>query len=385
LFKFKEQDPIFSTLLRFITKPIDSLMGMTVEEAFDAVEIMINDFVDDPVKNKRLLKYAPGACKMFLKLNLNRALKEFDEKTNLLSRVFVPPTFKEIRLIFARSIIHAFAPEGKLVTFDADDTIYEDGGTVSSGSPMEEIMYKMLERGLFVALCTAAGYPGNHERYEERLKGILDGFKARNISSEMMSRFMVMGGECNYLLKLVNKLNSDDGTDYIGLEYVDESLWKDGRGVRWSHDDVKDLLDTAEEALKEVSSDLCLPVRILRKERAIGLINESGKRFSYELLEETALSVQYALRGFSIPHCAFNGGNDVWVDVGNKALGVRALQAYFGVSGSSTMHVGDRFTQTGNDAKAREVANTLWVSNPQETLMMMQMLLDDIDTIKHST
>lgn len=56
------------------------------------------------------------------------------------------------------------------------------------------------------------------------------------------------------------------------------------------------------------------------------MINTSPKRFSYEVLEELALSVQDALKPLRVPHCAFNGGNDVWVDVGNKALGIRALQ-----------------------------------------------------------
>jgi hypothetical protein len=29
-----------------------------------------------------------------------------------------------------------------------------------------------------------------------------------------------------------------------------------------------------------------------------------------------------------IPFCAFNGGNDVFVDVGNKSLGLEALMTY---------------------------------------------------------
>ena len=82
---------------------------------------------------------------------------------------------------------------------------------------------------------------------------------------------------------------------------------------------------------------LHLPAKILRKERAcgttesvdidiVGIINTSSKRFTYENLEEIALTVQAALRDCAAPHCAFNGGNDVWVDVGNKALGISALQ-----------------------------------------------------------
>ena len=37
--------------------------------------------------------------------------------------------------------------------------------------------------------------------------------------------------------------------------------------------------------------------------------------------------------------------------------------------------------QTGNDHKAREVSNTLWVQNPQETMKLMNMMLDDIEAL----
>jgi len=59
-----------------------------------------------------------------------------------------------------------------------------------------------------------------------------------------------------------------------------------------------------------------------------GIINTSSKRFVYENLEEVALTVQYELKDSTVPYCAFNGGNDVWVDIGNKALGISALQKY---------------------------------------------------------
>jgi len=51
--------------------------------------------------------------------------------------------------------------------------------------------------------------------------------------------------------------------------------------------------------------------------------------------------------GIPIPFCAFNGGHDVFLDVGNKALGIRALQTRLGVHPRDTVHAGDRFTRTG--------------------------------------
>lgn len=92
----------------------------------------------------------------------------------------MPPTFKEVRHIINIATVHGVAPVLKMVTFDADDTIYEDGGTVgwgrrcvtvnetlgaaagviTMGSPMVNIIVRLLRQGIFVALVTAAGYPG---------------------------------------------------------------------------------------------------------------------------------------------------------------------------------------------------------------------------------
>jgi IMP and pyridine-specific 5'-nucleotidase len=48
-----------------------------------------------------------------------------------------------------------------------------------------------------------------------------------------------------------------------------------------------------------------------------------------QVLEDIALTVQNQLEG-NVPFCAFNGGNDVFVDVGNKSLGLQSLMSYFG-------------------------------------------------------
>ena len=47
------------------------------------------------------------------------------------------------------------------------------------------------------------------------------------------------------------------------------------------------------------------------------------------------------------------GGNDVFVDIGDKSWGVRACQRYFGgITPSRTLHVGDQFLSAGaNDFK----------------------------------
>lgn len=77
---------------------------------------------------------------------------------------------------------------------DADDTIYEDGGVVTLSSPMIGLITRLLREGVFVALVTAAGYPDQPRKYEERLRGLLDAFQMSidmGASSESLNRFLV--------------------------------------------------------------------------------------------------------------------------------------------------------------------------------------------------
>ena len=82
---------------------------------------------------------------------------------------------------------------------------------------------------------------------------------------------------------------------------------------------------------------------------------------------------------FALPFCAFNGGGDVFVDVGNKSLGLDALKAYLGLSPSQVLHVGDRFTASGNDSATRDCCSILWVANPEETDFFIKLLIADLE------
>jgi IMP and pyridine-specific 5'-nucleotidase len=44
-----------------------------------------------------------------------------------------------------------------------------------------------------------------------------------------------------------------------------------------------------------------------------------------------------------------------------------------------TLHVGDRFTASGNDNATRDCCAILWVAAPEETCFFVDQLLDDID------
>ena len=50
----------------------------------------------------------------------------------------------------------------------------------------------------------------------------------------------------------------------------------------------------------------------------------------YEVLEEIVITVQAQLVDVGLPFCAFNGGSDVFIDVGNKSLGLEALMHHLG-------------------------------------------------------
>ncbi|TMW58503.1 hypothetical protein Poli38472_010062 [Pythium oligandrum] len=389
----KEQDPLIEMILEGIMSPGHDTadMDVTITDIFQGVQDMMLEHHENPEGQTRLKKYVPSMKKVFLPLDLVSALKEYDAKKHLLARKRVPPTFKEVRHVLNLSVVNAIAGKLKLVTFDADDTIYEDGGSISATSRMVTIIVELLRRGLVVSLVTAAGYPGNPGRYEERLRGILDALES--CTKEERARFLVMGGECNYLLETYTK--REDGKVY--LREIDGALWKDGRGMRWKEEEVQALLDLAEKTLEETTAVLHMhSAKILRKERAVGIYNTSHKRFAYENLEELCLTLQYVLKDLPVPCCAFNGGNDVWVDIGNKALGIQALQNYVfrflpkdlqgdeltKIQGMECLHVGDRFTRTGNDTRSRDAATTVWVSDPRETRYIMKKLLNAIDAAR---
>lgn len=68
--------------------------------------------------------------------------------------------------------------------------------------------------------------------------------------------------------------------------------------------------------LRATAAALKLDVDFVRKERGVGIVKRGGSRFAYAALEEITLELQDALEDSCVPHCAFNGGSDVFCDVG---------------------------------------------------------------------
>lgn len=188
------------------------------------------------------------------------------------------------------------------------------------------------------------------------------------------------GGESNFLFKF------SPHTSHL-LEWVPRRSWILDEMQAWTEPIIQALLNKAETALRECVHNMSLPAVIIRKERAVGMIPSTPTvRFARESLEETVLIVQKMLEmsqvGQALPFCAFNGGNDVFVDIGDKSWGVLVCQKFFGdimgnkIEGQRTLHVGDQFLSANgaNDFRARKVGTTAWVASPTETVELLDEL-----------
>jgi IMP and pyridine-specific 5'-nucleotidase len=75
-------------------------------------------------------------------------------------------------------------------------------------------------------------------------------------------------------------------------------------------------------------------------------VGHGSKKLKREALDELVLRVTEALRThqprITLPYCVFNGGTDAWLDIGNKSVGVAALQAYLNIPQAHCLHVGDQ-------------------------------------------
>lgn len=310
----------------------------------------------------------------FTPLSLHEAFIYQDGRRFISYRRFVAPSFNDIRLILNTAQVMSLVRAGpiELITFDGDVTLYDDGGSLDQLSPVIPRILGLLSKGTKVGIVTAAGYL-DARRYHERLGGLLEAVQISDIPAMLKENLVVMGGEANYLFKF-------SPPDPDRLKLVPRKDWLLDEMMLWKEGDVTELLDVAELALKDCVKNLHLEAQVIRKERAVGIIPKSYHKFSREALEETVLVTQKILEmstvGRRLPFCAFNGGNDVFVDIGDKSWGVRACQHFFnGIDATKTLHIGDQFLSAGaNDFKARLACTTAWVANPTETVQ----LLDEI-------
>ena len=245
----------------------------------------------------------PSVGTFFTQLHLEDAFKYQDQRRFISRRRFVAPSFNDIRLILnsAQLLGLVRSSEVQLVTFDGDVTLYDDGACLTADSP---VIPRLLRADRKVGIVTAAGYE-DAPKYYGRLQGLLDAVHdAADLTLAQKQGIIVMGGESNFLFRY-------DQTAGARLAYVPRDEWLLDDMRAWRDEDIKELLDLAESALRACADNLSLPAAVLRKDRAVGVYPVNGVRIDRELLEETVLVVQNTVErsavGSRLPFCAFNG------------------------------------------------------------------------------
>lgn len=282
------------------------------------VEELVNDHIRHYKRgaqtSSKLRLLVPSVGTFFTPLPLQDAFRFQDQKRFISSRRFVAPSFNDIRLILntAQALSLVRSSRLELVTFDGDVTLYDDGDVLTHDNPCIERILKLMRNGTKIGIVTAAGYT-EAEKYYDRLYGLLEAIAKADKSLDLEHNLVVMGGESNFLFTYSAKPKHK-------LEPVPKGDWQLPEMSTWTENNVKELLDVAETALRDCVRTMNLPVQVLRKERAVGIYPEKGIKLTREQLEETVLVTQRVLElsdaGKRIPFCAFNGGNDVskgWV------------------------------------------------------------------------
>ncbi|CEM09774.1 unnamed protein product [Vitrella brassicaformis CCMP3155] len=352
---------------------------------FQCFQNLIDDYraaPEDQRAQTRLAQLCRGVADFFTPLPLVKAFDIYDSKYCMTSRQFVGPSTDEVRHILNVAQVLALRDSVRLITFDGDETLYSDGQFFNDVK-LASFLTQLLKSNVNIALVTAAGYGYDHEKYEGRIRGLLDFFRQQKIKPHVVSRFFVLGAECNFLFRC-------NGSDDYHLSPVFEDEWKPLQpGFRFDEAQCKTLLDLAQSTMEDAMKDLKLRVKLIRKEKAVGIVpggyegrhlvpeGSGAGGLRREILDEVVLRIKDAIRqaGLTVPFCAFNGGNDSWVDVGNKFVGVLGLQHYLDLKPHECLHVGDQFLNTGNDRATRSCATTVWIKNPEETKAVLRALL----------
>lgn len=382
-----------------------------VEKLVDSTRYLDSFCAEDVLSRSRLRQLVPSVGKFFTRLPLREAFEIEDKKKHVSRRRLVSPSFNDVRSILNTAQVLALTHKAeenkglKLVTFDGDVTLYDDGKTLEKESPLVDYLVELLANDIYVAVVTAAGYPGESGAFEyhKRLPGLIEVLRTTDqLTDKQKNNFLVMGGESNYLFRFNVKKAS--------LEFIEAEQWYLPLMREWDADKIVEVMNTSYEHMAHLQRKFSLDdenkTTIIRKERSLGIIPVKGYNILRETLEEIVLTLlsrlndmlhstrrisdenngdaSEATKGNDLRVCAFNGGSDVWVDIGDKSLGVSALQHYLckdlgkpPITKSESLHIGDQFASVGaNDFKARLSACTVWISSPKETEEILSHIVD---------
>ena len=171
---------------------------------------------------------------------------------------------------------------------------------------MIQLIIDLMNLGVHVAIVTAAGYPGDAERFEQRVQGLLAAFRQQRLPDHITDRccsvarpprprcswtsalqmagsnnsggagaavgapcaccvpthwrvgprrFHMMGGECNYLLRV-------SPAPERRLQFVPDGHWKTEYMMGWRQGDIDTVLNEAGALLQSTASHLRLPVEV---------------------------------------------------------------------------------------------------------------------------
>jgi IMP and pyridine-specific 5'-nucleotidase len=87
-----------------------------------------------------------------------QAFRLYDQKYSISQRRMIPPSFNEIRHILNLAQIIDLGKELKMISFDGDQTLYNDGGNFDiKNSELALSLIRLLCHNVKVILVTAAG------------------------------------------------------------------------------------------------------------------------------------------------------------------------------------------------------------------------------------
>jgi IMP and pyridine-specific 5'-nucleotidase len=375
-----DRDELYDWIKKMLNHSFVLNMPETYATTWETFEQLVEQHRSSKPGTSPLQQCVPTVGTFHTPLPAKAAWLAYDAKYCASKRRYVTPTFNEIRHILNLAQVMAVADSLELISFDGDQTLYSDGSNFSDND-LAMLLINFLRAGIRVVVMTAAGYGYSGEKYEHRLEGLLKHFRS-SLTPEEMARFYVLGGECNYLMACNELAHLVRVPDEMLLPLPST------KPILWDKTEIGRVLDIAEATINTAVDELRLRAKVIRKERSVGLIpggdvglqkhplGHGSIKLKFEALDEVAMRVQEELGNadppVTLPFCAFNGGRDAWIDVGNKGIGMELMQALLKVPASKSLHVGDQFLKTGNDIAARSVSPCIWIVSPAETRKILE-------------
>jgi IMP and pyridine-specific 5'-nucleotidase len=168
------------------------------------------------------------------------------------------------------------------------------------------------------------------------------------------------------------------------LVELEDDEWKLDEMKQWKKEDIEQFLKDVSEKIVSVADEINLSYKykLIKKPMAVGYVPiDLNSRGRAESCDEISLALRRELKP-PFKWCSFHSNGQVWVDIGNKSLGVKAFQKKFGVTHQETLHIGDQWREVGNDIAARKSACTLWIVQPKETKFFLELLMSDFEKNK---